>query len=105
MGGYRIDALIGVGGMGEVYRAHDLRLDRDVALKVLARRRPIGRPTVRAVETEARAASRLNHPNIVDDPCRGRRRAALRFIAMELVQGQTLRERAGCRPAAGAPRR
>ena len=88
--GYRIDALIGAGGMGEVYRARDLRLDRDVALKVLAE--PAAHPGERArVEREARAASRLNHPNIVTVHAVGED-GEVGFIAMELVAGRTLRE-------------
>jgi len=89
--GYDIVALIGAGGMGEVYCARDRRLGRDVAFKVLE-------PTIAAdpeyrqrFEHEAQAASSLNHPNIVtihsvaeeDD---------VTFITMELVRGQTLRQ-------------
>ncbi|MBK5299082.1 MAG: protein kinase [Vicinamibacteria bacterium] len=92
VGGYRIDALIGVGGMGDVYRARDVPLDRDVALKVLVHW-PADRPADRArVAMEARAASRLNHPNIVTVHAVGEA-DGLGFIAMELVQGQTLRGR------------
>ncbi len=90
LGDYRLDAVIGIGGMGEVYRARDLRLDRDVAVKVLAH---AGRPEDRAlVGAEARAASRLNHPNIVTIHAVGEHQG-LGFIAMELVPGSTLRSR------------
>jgi serine/threonine protein kinase len=90
--GYRLDALLGIGGAGEVYRARDLRLDRDVAIKILWHLdsdRPSER---RRVEAEARSASRLNHPNIVTIYAVGED-DGLGFIAMELVQGQTLGER------------
>jgi serine/threonine protein kinase len=65
IGDYRVDALVGVGGMADVYRVRNLPLARDEALKVLAPS-PLVRDADRArVEAEARAASRLNHPNIV----------------------------------------
>jgi predicted ATPase/serine/threonine protein kinase len=89
IGAYDILSLIGRGGMGEVYQAHDTRLGRNVALKLL---RPAltGNPdAVRRFEQEARAASSLNHPNIVTiyeiGDMNGRR-----FLAMELVEGQSL---------------
>ena len=89
VGDYDIASLIGRGGMGEVYEAHDTRLGRKVALKLL---RPAltGNPdAVRRFEQEARAASSLNHPNIVTiyeiGDMDGRR-----FLAMELVHGQSL---------------
>ena len=91
LGPYQIVAPLGAGGMGEVYRAHDARLGRDVAVKTL----PAGlaaTPERRArFEQEARAASALHHPNIItildvgeDD--------GVAWIAMELVEGKTLRE-------------
>ncbi len=89
--GYKVLSLLGAGGMGEVYRARDLRLEREVALKLLPKE-IAGRPGfVDRFEEEARSASGLNHPNIVtiygvgesDD---------VAYIAMELVQGRTLRE-------------
>src|SRR5436190_18181916 len=89
LGGYEISAFIGAGGMGDVYRARDLRLDRDVALKIVDR---LSADESARFEEEARAASGLSHPNVVtiygvgeDD--------AVAYIAMELVQGSTLRER------------
>ena len=64
LGPYRIEALLGAGGMGEVYRARDSKLDRDVAIKILP---PdvASAELMRRFEQEARAASSLNHPNIV----------------------------------------
>jgi eukaryotic-like serine/threonine-protein kinase len=91
IGGYEVGALIGAGGMGEVYRARDLRLGRDVAFKVLE-------PTIAAdpvyrlrFEHEAQSASALNHPNIVTIYTVAEE-DEVTFITMELVQGQTLRQ-------------
>ena len=91
---YRIEAKLGQGGMGEVYRATDLKLGRPVALKILPlsaiRNDPDARQRFRQ---EARFASVLNHPNVVTiyavDEVEG-----LDFIAMEYVEGETLRARA-----------
>ena len=86
---YRIISRLGAGGMGEVYRARDERLDRDVAVKVLPSS-SFGDPTARArLVREARAAAALNHPNIcaVYDVGEADGQA---YIAMELVEGQTL---------------
>ena len=65
LGPYKIIALIGSGGMGEVYRARDTRLLRDVALKVLPASFTNDPERVRRFEQEARAVAALNHPNIV----------------------------------------
>ena len=65
LGPYEVLALIGAGGMGEVYRARDTRLGRDVALKILRADRHGDEAGPRRFEQEARAASALNHPNIV----------------------------------------
>jgi serine/threonine protein kinase len=87
---YRITAKLGEGGMGEVYRAHDERLDRDVAIKVL-RKESAGDPErLRRFEQEARAASALNHPNIVHIYDIGEHES-MPYIAMELVEGETLK--------------
>ena len=91
LGHYVISALLGAGGMGEVYRATDTRLGREVAIKVLPGDLETDPERLRRFEREARAASALNHPNIVTihdiDEHEGRH-----YIAMELIEGRTLRE-------------
>jgi serine/threonine protein kinase len=64
LGPYEIRALLGVGGMGEVCRAHDSRLGRDVAVKMLPGSVSEDRERLKRFEQEARAAAALNHPNI-----------------------------------------
>src|SRR5712691_10548662 len=91
LGPYRIQALLGIGGMGEVYRARDKRLGRDAALKVIAPRL-LGDPSLRRrFEIEARAASVLNHPSIVTIYDVGEADGTS-WIAMEWVEGRTLRQ-------------
>lgn len=89
---YRVGRLLGVGGMGTVYRAHDTRLRRAVALKFVSAELVSDPVAVRQFEREAQAASSLSHPNICTifeiDRWEGQP-----FIAMELLTGQTLRER------------
>src|SRR5687768_2640766 len=86
---YRILGKLGAGGMGEVYRARDERLDRDVAVKVLPSS-SFDDPTARArLVREARAAAALNHPNICTIYEVGEADGQA-YIAMELVAGQTL---------------
>jgi predicted ATPase len=85
---YRLDGLIGRGGMGAVYRAHDLLLDRDVAVKILSAP-GIGSEGRARLLREARAVARLNHPNIVSIYDAGEARG-ISFIVMELVEGNTL---------------
>lgn len=91
LGPYHIKSTVGRGGMGTVYRAHDPRLGRDVALKVIHRRFPTDAERLQRFEQEARAAGMINHPNILtlhdigidhDSP----------YIVTELLEGQTLRE-------------
>ena len=65
VGQYQIRAKVGAGGMGEVYRAHDSRLRRDVAIKVLPRDFAGDQARLERFEQEARATSALNHPNIL----------------------------------------
>ncbi len=97
LGPYVIQTLLGVGGMGEVYRGRDTRLGRDVALKVISPRL-VGDPTRRRrFEIEARAASVLNHPSIVTVYDVGDAEG-IPWIAMEWVEGQTLRHALGTGP-------
>jgi eukaryotic-like serine/threonine-protein kinase len=91
LGLYEVLAPLGAGGMGEVYRGRDMRLGREVALKVLPEALASDRERLARFEQEARAASALNHPNIVTIHGIGREGEAA-FIAMELVDGKTLRE-------------
>ena len=103
LGRYRIDARLGAGGMGEVWRAEDLRLRRPVALKVL-HGTPTPEESARLLR-EARLASQLSHPNIaviyeIDEVEREGR--TVPFIAMEFVEGRTLADRIAERPLAAA---
>jgi eukaryotic-like serine/threonine-protein kinase len=91
LGPYEILAPIGAGGMGEVYRARDSRLGREVAVKVLPPELSENRDRLSRFEQEARSASALNHPNIVTVHDIGRDDSTS-YIAMELVDGKTLRE-------------
>jgi serine/threonine protein kinase len=91
LAGHEILELIGAGGMGDVYRARDLRLQRDVAFKVLDPLIAADPDYRNRFEDEARSASGLNHPNIVTIYGVGEE-ADLAFISMELVRGRTLRE-------------
>ena len=91
LGPYEVLAPIGAGGMGEVYRARDTRLGREVALKVLPEALASDRERLSRFEQEARSASALNHPNIITIHDIGRE-GNTEYIAMELVDGKTLRE-------------
>ncbi len=91
LGPYEVLSPLGAGGMGEVYRARDTRLSREVALKVLPTNLAADRERLNRFEQEARAASALNHPNIVAIYDVGRS-GDTSFIAMELVEGKTVRE-------------
>ncbi|HEY2820717.1 MAG TPA: WD40 repeat domain-containing serine/threonine protein kinase [Candidatus Acidoferrum sp.] len=101
LGPYKIVALIGSGGMGEVYRAHDTRLRRDVALKILPASFTNDPDRLRRFEQEARAVAALNHPNIVSIYDVGEANG-VHYIVSELLEGESLRERI---PAAGMPTR
>lgn len=96
---YRVEAKLGHGGMGTVYRAFDMRLQRQVALKVLSPEHFADPESQRRLMREARAASALNHPNIVTVHEIGSE-GGVDFIAMELVEGKTLKE---VIPAKGLP--
>ena len=93
IGHYRVIEKIGSGGMGDVFRARDERLGRDVALKLI---RPTSNDNPdhrRRFELEARAAASLNHPNICTIYEIGFSRMGSTYIVMELLEGQTLRKR------------
>src|SRR5512137_2962398 len=92
LGPYEIVGLIGAGGMGEVYCAHDTRLGRDVAIKVLAPHLA-ATPEARArFEREARTISQLSHPHICTLFDVGRE-GEIEYLVMELVEGETLAHR------------
>ncbi len=91
LGPYEILASLGAGGMGEVYRARDGRLGREVAVKVLPESVASDRDRLRRFEQEARSASALNHPNIVTIYDVGQTNGTS-WIAMELVEGASLRQ-------------
>src|SRR6476660_96496 len=91
LGAYEILAPLGAGGMGEVYRARDSRLSREVAIKVLPSATASDPDRRARFEGEARAASALNHPNILTIYDIGESDGTI-FISMELVEGRTLRE-------------
>lgn len=94
LGPYEVIALLGAGGMAEVYRARDVRLGREVAIKILPDDFAADPEALARFEREARTASSLNHPHLVtihdigDAEVDGRR---LHYMAMELIQGDTLR--------------
>src|SRR4051812_15558071 len=90
LGPYAIIGQLGSGGMGVVYRAHDDRLDRDVAIKVLPEALTGDRDRLRRFEQEAKATSALNHPNILAVYDIGVHDGAPYLVA-ELLEGQTLR--------------
>ncbi len=91
LGPYEVLAPIGAGGMGEVYRARDTRLGREVAIKVLPSEMSSDPDRLNRFEQEARSASALNHPNIVTVHDIGKA-DGIAYIALELVEGRTLRE-------------
>src|SRR3954454_12849989 len=107
LGPYEIISAIGAGGMGEVYRARDTRLDRDVALKVLPAYFAQDPDRLRRFEQEARAVAALNHPNILtvydvgsaevigegSADGIGAAAASAPYLVCELLEGATLRDR------------
>ncbi len=94
LGSYEIISRIGAGGMGEVFRARDARIGRDVAIKVLPATFASNPDWLRRFEQEARTAGSLNHPNLVTIFELGTHDGSP-FIVMELLEGETLREKLG----------
>src|SRR5579864_3107714 len=97
--GFELLTFVGAGGMGEVYKAYDRKLDRPVALKLLPARVANDPEWLRRFRAEARAASSLNHPHILVVHDFGEFRGRP-FIVMEFVEGQTLRARVDASPLA-----
>ena len=90
-GSYQISALIGVGGMGEVYRARDLELEREVALKILPQATRLDAESIARFEREARLLASLNHPNVAT--LHGLERDGdAQALVMEFVDGPTVEE-------------
>jgi len=92
LGPYEIQALLGAGGMGEVYRANDTRLDRTVAIKVLASHLSCDPDRIQRFEREARTISSLNHPHVCTLYDVGTE-SSVTFLVMEFLQGETLAAR------------
>ncbi|HEV7554294.1 MAG TPA: protein kinase [Kofleriaceae bacterium] len=90
LGPYRLDGLIGAGAMGEVYRAWDTRLHRNVAVKVLSRQFAESPARVRRLEAEARAAAAIAHPNVVTVYDTGSH-DGVPYVVSELISGELLR--------------
>src|SRR6476620_7072711 len=92
LGPYEIGAPLGAGGMGEVYRARDTRLDRSVAIKILPAHLADRPEAAERFEREARTISSLNHPNICQLHDVGKQ-DGVRYLVMELLEGENLAER------------
>src|SRR5262249_38943647 len=92
LGPYEIGVPIGAGGMGEVYRAHDTRLRRDVAVKVLVEEFANDTARLRRFEQEARAAAALSHPNVLVVYDVGQL-SDISFVVTEVLEGETLQAR------------
>jgi serine/threonine protein kinase len=117
LGPYEVVSLLGTGGMGEVYRARDARLGRDVAIKVLPGPVAADPDRLRRFEQETRAVGALNHPHILTVNDVGTH-GGTPYVVTELLEGETLREVllrrtpsggrswcGGCRPRRRSPRR
>ena len=102
LGPYVVQSAIGAGGMGEVYRARDTRLNRDVAIKVLPASFSADPDRLQRFAQESRAAAALNHPNILSIYDIGEDRGAP-YVVSELLEGESLRER--LRPGALSSRK
>src|SRR3954470_5558337 len=92
LGPYEIQSPLGAGGMGEVYRARDTRLNRDVAIKILPASFSADPDRLQRFAQESRAAAALNHPNILSIYDIGEDRGAP-YVVSELLEGESLRER------------
>ena len=92
LGHYEIQSLLGAGGMGEVYRGHDPRLGRDVAVKILPHLFSEDPERLRRFEQEARAAAALSHPNILAIYDVGTTEDGISYVVSELLDGETLRQ-------------
>lgn len=97
LGPYEIQAALGAGGMGEVYRARDTRLAREVAIKVLPETFARDPERLRRFEHEARLLSTVNHPNILAIHDVGAQ-DSLHYLVSELLEGETLREKMSTGP-------
>src|SRR6476661_6656933 len=97
LGPYQILASLGAGGMGEVYRARDRKLDREVAIKVLPESVAADPNALARFESEAKAVAALSHSNILAIFDFGRHEGVA-YAVMELLQGETLRSRIGSGP-------
>src|SRR5262252_3768149 len=91
LGAYEVLGLLGEGGMGQVYRARDTRLGRDVAIKILPPAFAADVDRLRRFEAEARAAGALNHPNVLTLYDIGTENGAP-YLVSELLEGGTLRQ-------------
>ena len=97
IGPYEVDSMLGAGGMGEVYRARDARLNRDVALKVLPELFAFDPGRLARFKREAQVLASLNHPNI--GAIHGLEESdGIRYLVLELVAGETLAERLDAGP-------
>jgi eukaryotic-like serine/threonine-protein kinase len=92
LGPYEIESMLGAGGMGEVYRARDSRLDRTVAIKVLSSRHSSNSASRQRFEREARTISKFSHPNICTLHDVGNHEG-LGYIVMEYIEGESLEEK------------